>query len=102
MKENKENYEHLEGKVIDYVLYSGDIEKVLVVGIEKDFGITIVSADSKREYICINGPNSPKKSYASSMSAFYAMFNYLVKGIKKGSPHLVRTPERLEHRTGQS
>jgi len=93
MKEESINYEELEGKIVTYDFGWGR-ENLLVVGCDRDIGITLCLADDKEDNrICINGPLSPIskennvgwKTEKAHLKVYYAMFDYLVKAIKKGA-----------------
>ena len=84
-----EDYEALEGKIIDYLNSNGKT-KGKVVGCDPDIGITIVAAGDPTNYLmCLQGPLSPlwpkekRKGFNKKRSKI--IFNAIVNQIKKGT-----------------
>ena len=82
--------EELEGKVIDF--NRGDlVKKGLVVGCDREIGITIVDNSDHNSYLlCLTGPSSPlwtsrfpeTTENALRLTEHYKIFEYLVDQIK--------------------
>lgn len=97
--EAKMNYDSnelasLEGKEVDYeVDYEGTLTDMtlVVIGCDYDIGLTMaLKGDLTDNYICLNGKSSPNCTpktdlmYAINRKVYAAMFDHIVKGIKKG------------------
>ncbi len=77
-----ENYEALEGKIIDINDFP---HQGKVVGCDYDIGITIVAADDPDNYLsCLQGASSPLKSKRWSKKRYDVMFNLIINQIKEG------------------
>lgn len=97
------DYEKLEGKIVKYRWGYLPQVKGLVVGVDRDIGITIVNAEDHEHYfLCLKGPSSPqwekfrkrsRKSEEDYISEYYKWFDILVEQIKNGrcEPKILRT-----------
>ena len=79
-------YEELEGKTITIHDNEG-----IVVGCDRDIGITIVGKDNLSQYlVCLIGPSSPSWRDSVHMTKdedkaeYYKLFDILVNQIKSG------------------
>lgn len=89
MRAKDRDYSMLEGKVIDYITWSGKKCRGLVIGCDYDIGITIVDVENKDHYLCcIHGPKDPwyNKTYPGQHHTrlHKAGFFSTVRWIKKG------------------
>jgi hypothetical protein len=81
------NYEHLEGKTI-MVKSWGYSKNGIVVGVDYDIGITIVSYNNKDELLfCLNGPSSGNTSYnyETCLSEYNSIFTKVAGAIESGT-----------------
>lgn len=94
--EQRVDYTHLEGKIIDWECQIGNIYKAKVGIIDRDIGITLVAAEDCEwvyeggeveklekdvsELTCLNGPVSPHRTMP-----YYNMWFYrTIRKIKQG------------------
>lgn len=75
-------YSHLEGKEIELLRFS---KRGLVVGCDKDIGITIVNAADHDDYImCLVGPSSPLWEGKAAQDKYEELFNIIVEQLENG------------------
>ena len=85
-----EDYEKLEGKIIDFVYTDFIKNKKLktqgkVIGCDPDIGITIVNANDPNHYLlCLTRPSSSLWCDDINLERNELLFNELIKQIKKG------------------
>lgn len=98
----RDDYPELEGKIIDYKMSDGIIDKGIVIGCNRSVGITIVNVQDKDDYlVCFSGPvtKGGGSDFSDSPCTWYEMFDALVAGIKAGK---LLASELLELRTGSA
>jgi len=79
-----ENYEELEGKIIDYsdnsIIYKGK-----VIGCDPDIGITIINLNDPNNYLlCLIGPSSSLWDNSFDLKLNKKTFKVIVNQIKNG------------------
>jgi len=79
----------LEGKIITWEGDNGEEHSALIVGCDRDIGITIVNAEDKNDYFyCLSGPSSPHypsdPTTPENIEEDKLMFDSVVKMLKKG------------------
>jgi hypothetical protein len=81
------DYEHLEGKEIDYICGNSKL-RGLVVGVDRDIGITIVNAKNHEHFLtCVNGPSSGHVAYANDLidiEAYNKVFDHSIEMLEQG------------------
>jgi len=93
------NYEELEGKEVVFKELS---KKGIVVGCDRDIGITIVNTEDKDDYIvCLIGPSSPLWKRVLHKEDSDEVFDLLVHQIKSGYVDLTAVCSLIISQTGQ-
>ena len=88
--ERQVDYPELEGPM-KWKLPDGEIIDVIVVGCNRDIGITIVHAENKKTYIeCWNGPYSinyknAEKEHQYSIKTWNRVFDLMIANMKSGT-----------------
>lgn len=89
MKDKMDKYEAQEGKVIDFYNTDDECTEGLVVGCDKDVGITIVNNDDHDDYLyCVIGPSSSLWNDDCSNAKILKTIPYVRDQIEEGVFHL--------------
>lgn len=83
----EENYEELEGKVVDFVRWNDEVVRARVIGVDPDIGLTLVREDDHNLFlVCLLREGSPQwkeHNYKRSDSGD-KIFNSALSQIKEG------------------
>lgn len=88
----------LRGSLVEY-WYGSSIDIGLVVGIDRDIGITIVNQDDEEDMlVCFPGPKSKKfEKDGIPEDHYYKVFGYLAECILKGNPIIIEKASLLAY-----
>jgi len=76
-------YKALEGKIIKASVY-GNYKKVIIVGCEKDIGITIMNLEKTKYLSCLRNLSLTKDMTRGYKTRYKKLFACLIKYIKLG------------------